>query len=420
MSAFRKSSDTKDLDDTDRLPALAGQVSDAADDTGTHIFRLSDTDQASDEMPAAHARTATQVEPISADTPDPFEQTTVFHPDQVATLRSLDSGAAAQLRANLEETTSALEDALESLADREMAIAALRVELRDERSAKDRAEQTLQGYRDDREQLRGELEAQRARAQALASDLATLARERTQAIAEAERLSGEADEHRHEIQALRSQLADARKAMEVLGQNEAAASDIDDQALAENIQDLRAYINARGATWRAMQQRLAEQQERLDELTRELAQRERQHVDYRSRLQAADSEIQRLREGPRAMTSQGSGIVDTAASTPRRSLVVIMGRNRMRYPLGTGVTTIGRTTSNDIQISTQYISRQHAVLNCSATDCTVEDLGSRNGILVNGELVRRHQLRDGDEIVLGRTSMRYEETAHDDPMARTL
>lgn len=402
MSASRKSSDEKDLDATDRLPVLADQGSDEADDTGTHIFRLSEAD------------------PASAETADPFEQTTIFHPDQVAALRSLDSGAAAQLQASLEETTSALEDALESLADREMAIAALRIELRDERSAKSRAEQILQGHRDDREQLRGELEAQRARGEALANDLAALARERTQAIAEAERLSGEADGHRREVQALRGQLAEARQALDAQREEAASSSDTDDQRLAENLQDLRAYINARGATWRAMQQRLAEQQERLDELTRELAQRERQHVDYRSRLQAADAEIQRLRERPRVQVSHDTQVLDIAACVPRRSLVVIMGRNRMRYPLGTGVITIGRTTANDIQVSTQYISRQHAMLNCDATGCTVEDLGSRNGILVNGELVRRHQLRDGDEIVLGRTSMRYEETAHDDPLGRTL
>lgn len=420
MSAFRKSPDTKDLDATDRLPALAGQAGVETDDTGTHLFRMIDADQTSDEGASAEASPAAQHETTSADTLDPFEQTTVFHPDQVAALRSLDSGSAARLQATLGETTSALEDALERLADREMAIAALRIELRDERNATSLAEHALQAQRHEHEQLRGELETQRTRGEQLANEQVVLARERAQMIEQAEQLSSDADEYRDEIQALRSQLAEAREALDAQPEHDATAAGIGDQALAENLQDLRAYINARGATWRAMQQRLAEQQERLDEFTRELAQRERQHVDYRSRLQAAEAEIQRLREGPRTVASQDTQVINAAAAAPRRSLVVIMGRNRMRYPLDSGVITIGRTTANDIQVSTQYISRQHAMLNCSVTGCTLEDLSSRNGILVNGELVRRHQLRDGDEIVLGRTSMRYEETRYENPMERTL
>ncbi len=420
MPASGKPADAKDLDATDRLPALSEQTSSEVEDTGTHLFWLSDVEQIHSAVPPADAAATSVPASPAGDGPDPFEQTTVFHPDQVSALRSLDSGAVAQLQATLTETTSALEEALETLADREMTIAALRIELRDERHATSRAELALQRQRDEHAQLRTELEGHRTRSDQLTQTLTALGRERDASIAEAERLSQQAQDGLDEIQALRAQLTETREALDEQRAREAAESATGEQGMAENLQDLRAYITARGAKWRAMQQRLAEQQERLDELTRELAQRERQDVVYRGRLQAADAQIQRLREGPRPPEPHDDRPSDSAVPLARRSLVVIMGRTRMRYPLGAGVTTIGRTPSNDIQLSTQYISRQHAVLNCSAAGCALEDLGSRNGILVNGELVRRHQLRDGDEIVLGRTSMRYEEAPCEDPRGRTL
>ncbi len=63
--------------------------------------------------------------------------------------------------------------------------------------------------------------------------------------------------------------------------------------------------------------------------------------------------------------------------------------------------TIGRDESNDVVLPDVNVSRFHAEM--VALDGTIElnDLGSRNGTRVNGELVQRVTLRDGDEIGVG-------------------
>jgi len=40
----------------------------------------------------------------------------------------------------------------------------------------------------------------------------------------------------------------------------------------------------------------------------------------------------------------------------------------------------------------------------------IVDLGSTNGTQVNGVVVKEHSLADGDVIVVGATSLRYEES----------
>ncbi|MBA2381080.1 MAG: FHA domain-containing protein [Chloroflexi bacterium] len=66
-----------------------------------------------------------------------------------------------------------------------------------------------------------------------------------------------------------------------------------------------------------------------------------------------------------------------------------------------GDVTIGRGAGCDIVIDDPAISRSHARLRASPSGLVIEDLGSRNGTLVNGESVARCDLRPGDAVVLG-------------------
>src|SRR5581483_5862151 len=68
--------------------------------------------------------------------------------------------------------------------------------------------------------------------------------------------------------------------------------------------------------------------------------------------------------------------------------------------------TIGRVPGNDIVISDTALSRQHARIQVTADGIAVVDLGSLNGTFVNGERIyEEQQLREGDEIRVGRTVM---------------
>ncbi|MBK8940435.1 MAG: FHA domain-containing protein [Polyangiaceae bacterium] len=67
-----------------------------------------------------------------------------------------------------------------------------------------------------------------------------------------------------------------------------------------------------------------------------------------------------------------------------------------------GQFVIGRSSKCQLSVDDPLISRQHAVLIVAGGSATVEDLGSRNGVLVNGEKVSgAHTLVDGDTITVG-------------------
>jgi pSer/pThr/pTyr-binding forkhead associated (FHA) protein len=63
---------------------------------------------------------------------------------------------------------------------------------------------------------------------------------------------------------------------------------------------------------------------------------------------------------------------------------------------------IGRGRGADVVLAEATISRAHAALGFEAGCFFVQDLGSTNGTLVNGSRSERQQLKDGDEIRMGR------------------
>jgi pSer/pThr/pTyr-binding forkhead associated (FHA) protein len=64
--------------------------------------------------------------------------------------------------------------------------------------------------------------------------------------------------------------------------------------------------------------------------------------------------------------------------------------------------SIGRKPDNDIQIDNLAVSGKHALIITILDDSFLEDLGSTNGTYVNGKLVKKHALRNGDVIGLGK------------------
>jgi hypothetical protein len=60
--------------------------------------------------------------------------------------------------------------------------------------------------------------------------------------------------------------------------------------------------------------------------------------------------------------------------------------------------TIGRKPENEIQIDNLAVSGKHSMIITILDDSFLEDLGSTNGTYVNGKLVKKHALKDGDVI----------------------
>jgi predicted component of type VI protein secretion system len=84
------------------------------------------------------------------------------------------------------------------------------------------------------------------------------------------------------------------------------------------------------------------------------------------------------------------------------------------YLLASETMTIGRKPSNDIPIDNLSISGRHAQVITILEDSFLEDLGSTNGTYVNGKLVKKHALENGDIITLGKFQITYHSGASGD------
>jgi general secretion pathway protein A len=76
-------------------------------------------------------------------------------------------------------------------------------------------------------------------------------------------------------------------------------------------------------------------------------------------------------------------------------------------PLEAGRTSIGRAIDNSLRLDAPYISRHHCCVETIGHVSTIVDLGSVNGICVNGTVLKRHVLRHADRIILGEHVLTY-------------
>jgi hypothetical protein len=81
-----------------------------------------------------------------------------------------------------------------------------------------------------------------------------------------------------------------------------------------------------------------------------------------------------------------------------------------RVPLDQETAAIGRMPDCSVVLSDPQVSRRHAEIRPDHDGYRLVDLGSMNGTLVNGTRIAEHLLRDGDEITVGATTLRYEES----------
>jgi hypothetical protein len=89
-----------------------------------------------------------------------------------------------------------------------------------------------------------------------------------------------------------------------------------------------------------------------------------------------------------------------------RALLVTDGR---RLVVGAGGATIGRSRECDVVLSDPNVSRRHAEVRPRGGGWTIADLGSTNGVAVNGARVERPQaLKPGDRVEIGTTVLTFE------------
>jgi hypothetical protein len=81
------------------------------------------------------------------------------------------------------------------------------------------------------------------------------------------------------------------------------------------------------------------------------------------------------------------------------------------------IIVIGRVSDCDLLLLDEEVSRKHAMISTRNRKIIIEDLASKNGTLVNGAAVRSAELKTGDEIVIGRSTIRLVESGKQDTPA---
>jgi Protein of unknown function (DUF3662)/Inner membrane component of T3SS, cytoplasmic domain len=130
------------------------------------------------------------------------------------------------------------------------------------------------------------------------------------------------------------------------------------------------------------------------------------------------STVDRLEPGGHARDEHGQTMIystsrrlrepleQVRAERPARALLLVSGRRLLVAPAGA---VIGRSRDCDIVLEDAGVSRRHARVGPTAEGWAIEDLGSTNGVCVNGEQIHgAHGLRLGDRIEIGSTEIVFE------------
>jgi len=111
--------------------------------------------------------------------------------------------------------------------------------------------------------------------------------------------------------------------------------------------------------------------------------------------------------GPVGVGSGGAGMNSGQAQASNKRAFLFNRITNQRFSLVQSVSKIGRDQTNHIPLTNDhYISRNHAWVLQMQGGYWIEDLGSTNGTMLNGELLReRQQISAGDLLTLGKTEL---------------
>jgi hypothetical protein len=111
----------------------------------------------------------------------------------------------------------------------------------------------------------------------------------------------------------------------------------------------------------------------------------------------------------RVRSQAHAAVVSNATHTQVRRARAFLEVNGTRHPLQPPGLVVGRGTEADLRINDPGVSRRHVEFTVAESDHGVriaaQDLGSTNGMLVDGHRVASTGLQDGSEVRIGRTTL---------------
>jgi type II secretory pathway predicted ATPase ExeA/pSer/pThr/pTyr-binding forkhead associated (FHA) protein len=144
----------------------------------------------------------------------------------------------------------------------------------------------------------------------------------------------------------------------------------------------------------------------LEEVTSSIQELRWVEFAARTQQQAPRPHIDHVEHAEQPPVQQPVAHIDAQQSVGRL-LIATEGRTIDDLPLRVGRLILGRTADNDVQIDSRFVSRHHCQIITTAHGSVIEDLNSTNGIYVQGRRVRRHNLNDGDVVVIGKHELMF-------------
>jgi hypothetical protein len=323
--------------------------------------------------------------------------------DLIGQIKARDAAAAAQAQ-HLEASAEALREAQLRAQGLDNALTAARTEI---------------------EQLRQEHEQQRAEHEQLATRFAAVAESSHEKILELERRYAELQGRRRErddaYRELEEKCADQMKTAELLRverddlasilaqtRHERTEHERKAEFAAEQARKAEADVATERARIRALEAALEEQRDAMGRLGKNLSRINVLGTNLQ-RMERADARTAADKRTEERPSSNVHYLATADASRPRtRMLVSLVDPGGSTYALDKQEIIIGRSRESDIRIEGQFVSRLHARLVIQGGGTVIEDMGSKNGILVNSRPVTRCTLKDGDIVSLsGKLDLRY-------------
>lgn len=87
--------------------------------------------------------------------------------------------------------------------------------------------------------------------------------------------------------------------------------------------------------------------------------------------------------------------------------LIQVGKDTRSWPLSKDAVVIGRMEGCDVLLPDAGVSRRHAEIRREGDEWVIVDLGSTNGIEINGKRMNRHRLAHGDRMLLGETTLEF-------------
>ena len=332
--------------------------------------------------------------------------------------------AGAQLRAELERAAAERSHLVAGAASLEAALKAATARgdqqeavARAAQSRIDEYEASAPAQRRRVEQLETEVAAVRAELQSSSSSLQTAGVERNEHMARI--AAGES--RLHELEARIAEQQETVRQLQAESNAHMARAKELESAHAARVAELENHLHAAEDSINRLEADARSKGVRVDEL-------EKINNDWRATVEEArhaisdrDVLIERLEQETAAsavlvghiqksitrLDSDASARVsEPSADGATRLLIRTDGESEVVHVLGRK-TTVGRTPENDLQIDAKFISRHHAVILAGPAHAIIEDLNSTNGVMVNNRRITRQPLKDGDQVVIGKTSFRF-------------